>query len=40
MAYPLESVRPERLSFASINEVLAMPNLIEIQQNSYKWFFA
>ncbi len=38
MAYPLESVRPERLSFASINEVLTMPNLIEIQQNSYKWF--
>ncbi len=38
MAYPLENVRPERLSFASINEVLTMPNLIAIQQNSYEWF--
>lgn len=38
MAYPLESERPQRVSFASINEVLDMPNLIEIQQNSYQWF--
>ncbi len=27
-----------RVSFASIKEVLDMPNLIEIQQNSYQWF--
>lgn len=27
-----------RKSFAKINEVLTMPNLIEVQKKSYKWF--
>ena len=27
-----------RMSFSKIDEVLEMPNLIEIQKNSYKWF--
>ncbi|MCX7658210.1 MAG: DNA-directed RNA polymerase subunit beta, partial [Oscillospiraceae bacterium] len=27
-----------RMSFGKINEVLDMPNLIEVQKNSYKWF--
>ncbi len=27
-----------RMSFSKINEVLDMPNLIEVQKNSYKWF--
>ncbi len=27
-----------RMSFAKINEVLDMPNLIEVQKNSYHWF--
>ena len=27
-----------RMSFAKIEEVLKMPNLIEIQKNSYEWF--
>ena len=27
-----------RMSFSRINEVLDMPNLIEVQKNSYKWF--
>ena len=27
-----------RMSFSKINEVLEMPNLIEVQKNSYKWF--
>ncbi len=27
-----------RMSFAKINEVLEMPNLIEVQKNSYQWF--
>ena len=27
-----------RLSFSKINEVLDMPNLIEVQKNSYQWF--
>ena len=28
----------ERMSFSKINEVINMPNLIEIQKNSYQWF--
>ena len=28
----------ERMNFAKINEVLEMPNLIEVQKNSYQWF--
>ena len=27
-----------RKNFQKINEVLDMPNLIEVQKNSYKWF--
>ena len=27
-----------RKSYSRINEVLEMPNLIEVQKNSYKWF--
>jgi DNA-directed RNA polymerase subunit beta len=39
MALRLPVEKPaERKSFARINEVLDMPNLIEIQQNSYRWF--
>lgn len=28
----------ERMNFAKINEVLEMPNLIEVQKQSYRWF--
>ncbi|MBQ7903088.1 MAG: DNA-directed RNA polymerase subunit beta [Oscillospiraceae bacterium] len=28
----------ERMNFAKINEVLEMPNLLEVQKNSYQWF--
>ncbi|MCR4398842.1 MAG: DNA-directed RNA polymerase subunit beta, partial [Firmicutes bacterium] len=38
MARPMTVGRRERLSFARIEEVLEVPNLIEIQQNSYQWF--
>ncbi|MBU7007471.1 DNA-directed RNA polymerase subunit beta [Phosphitispora fastidiosa] len=38
MVYPIKVGKRERLSFAKIQEVLEMPNLIEIQQNSYEWF--
>ena len=27
-----------RMSFGKINEVMEMPNLIEVQKNSYNWF--
>ena len=41
---PMVNIKPvklgttTRMSFAKINEVLDMPNLIEVQKNSYKWF--
>lgn len=35
---PVQLGTNTRMSFAKINEVLEMPNLIEIQINSYKWF--
>ncbi len=30
--------KTERMNFAKINEVLEMPNLIEMQKSSYQWF--
>ncbi|MBC9785245.1 DNA-directed RNA polymerase subunit beta [Heliobacterium chlorum] len=38
MVYPVQCGPRERWSFARIQEVMDMPNLIEIQQNSYRWF--
>lgn len=38
MAYPVKVGSRERWTFAKIEEVLDMPNLIEIQRNSYEWF--
>lgn len=35
---PIKLGKTERMSFSRINEVLDVPNLIEIQKNSYKWF--
>ena len=35
---PVKLGNNTRMSFAKINEVLEMPNLIEVQKNSYKWF--
>ena len=41
---PMVNVKPVhlgknvRMSFNRINEVLEMPNLIEVQKNSYQWF--
>ncbi len=35
---PVKLGNNTRMSFAKINEVLEMPNLIEIQKNSYQWF--
>ena len=34
----LRKERRERVSFGKIEEILDMPNLIEIQQKSYQWF--
>ena len=39
MAYtPQKNKAEERVSFAEINEIMEMPNLIEIQKKSYEWF--
>ncbi|AFM39548.1 DNA-directed RNA polymerase subunit beta [Desulfosporosinus acidiphilus SJ4] len=38
MFYPVKVGVRERWSYSRIREVLDMPNLIEIQQNSYRWF--
>ena len=35
---PVQLGKNTRMSFSHINEVLDMPNLIEIQKNSYDWF--
>jgi len=35
---PVELGKNVRMSFSRINEVLNMPNLIEVQKNSYRWF--
>lgn len=38
MRHPVQAGKRTRVSFARIKEVLEMPNLIEVQQNSYRWF--
>ena len=35
---PEQSAKAMRMSYARRSEVLEMPNLIEVQTNSYKWF--
>ena len=35
---PVQLGNNVRMSFSQIGEVLEMPNLIEVQKNSYKWF--
>ena len=35
---PVTQGKTTRMSFSRINEVLQMPNLIEVQKNSYKQF--
>ncbi len=38
MVHPVQMGRNTRMSYSKIDEVLEMPNLIEVQKNSYKWF--
>ena len=35
---PVQLGKNTRMSFSRINEVLEMPDLIEVQKNSYEWF--
>ncbi len=38
MVKPVKLGKNTRMSFSKINEVIDMPNLIEIQKDSYNWF--
>lgn len=38
MPNPIKLGRKERMTFSKINEVAEMPNLIQIQTDSYNWF--
>ena len=35
---PVQYGKTTRMSFSKINEVIDMPNLIEVQKDSYRWF--
>ena len=36
--HPIKSGKSMRMSFSTQKEVLEMPNLIELQKDSYQWF--
>ena len=38
MLHPVQLGKRSRMSYSKIDEVLDMPNLIEVQKNSYRWF--
>ncbi|SHE46280.1 DNA-directed RNA polymerase subunit beta [Clostridium fallax] len=38
MVHPVQVGKRTRMSFAKVKEVAEMPNLIEVQLDSYKWF--
>ncbi len=38
MVHPVKVGKKTRYSFSKIKEVLPMPNLIDMQKDSYKWF--
>ncbi len=38
MPHPVQLGRTERMSFSKINQLIQLPNLIEIQKKSYEWF--
>ena len=38
MVHAVQMGKRTRMSFSKIEEVLEMPNLIEVQIKSYKWF--
>ncbi|MCY6356104.1 DNA-directed RNA polymerase subunit beta [Clostridium sp. ZS2-4] len=39
MVHPIQIGKRTRMSFSKVNEVCPVPNLIEVQLNSYKWFW-
>ena len=38
MVHPVQVGKRTRMSFGRVREVTDMPNLIEVQLDSYKWF--
>ena len=38
MVHPISVGKNQRMSYSKIDEVMDMPNLIEVQKNSYNWF--
>ena len=38
MVHTVKQGKTERKSYSRINEVIEVPNLIEIQKDSYNWF--
>ena len=38
MVHPVQVGNRTRMSYSRIDEVLDIPNLIEVQKNSYEWF--
>ena len=38
MVRSIKQGKTERMSYSRIDEVIEVPNLIEIQRNSYEWF--
>ncbi|MBO4688767.1 MAG: DNA-directed RNA polymerase subunit beta [Clostridiales bacterium] len=38
MVRPIKQGRAERMSYSHIDEVIEVPDLIEVQKNSYQWF--
>ena len=39
MVRSIKQGKTERMSYSRIDEVIEVPNLIEIQRNSYEWFY-
>ncbi|MCY6957352.1 DNA-directed RNA polymerase subunit beta [Clostridium brassicae] len=39
MVHPIQIGKRTRMSFSKVNEMCPMPNLIEVQLNSYDWFW-
>ena len=38
MVHPVQVGKRTRMSFAKVKDVTEMPNLIEVQLDSYQWF--
>ena len=38
MVHPVKMGKKTRMSYSRIDEVLEMPNLIEVQKRSFQWF--